>query len=242
MNIIGVIPARYQSTRFPGKPLGDILGKPMIWWVYQRVKAVKELDEVYAAVDNIILADACKKFDIPFIMTENNHPNHISRIYEVSKKIPADFYVCVNGDEPLIDSKSISVVINYAKKDKAYFTGAFRYLSDGAETIDIGNIKIVTNENNEALYISRNPIPFPKSSLMFKYKKYVGIECFTKEALSFFVNTKMGNLEQIEDIDHLRFIENKKTIKFIEVKSDSISVDTPKDLEKVRILMGGGEE
>lgn len=237
MNIIGVIPARYESTRFPGKPLADINGKPMIWWVYNQVKKVKELSEVYVATDDERIKTECEKYDIKVVMTKNTHPEHISRIHEVSNKIDADLYICINGDEPLIDNNSISTVINEAINSPAFFTGAFRYLNDPAETIDNANLKIVTNHLDEMVYISRTPVPNPKGTLLFKYKKYVGIECFTKEALDFFVSTPMGVLEKIEDIDHLRFIENHKVLKFKEIQSKSISVDTPKDLEKVRELL-----
>lgn len=234
MNIVGVIPARYNSTRFPGKPLADICGKPMIWWVYQQVKKVKELSEVFVATDDNRIKKECEKYNIKVLMTRSNHPDHIARIQEVSDIINADMYVCINGDEPLIDNNAISKVIKKALTlKKTFFIGAFRYLTDPAETIDSANIKIVTNKENRAVYVSRTPIPFPKGTLIFKYKKYVGIECFTKEALDFFVNTQKGELEHIEDIDHLRFLENGKSLIFEQIESESISVDTKKDLEKV---------
>lgn len=234
MNIIGVIPARYESTRFPGKPLADICGKPMIWWVYQQVKKVKELSEVYVATDDERIKKECEKYDIKVVMTKNNHQNHISRVHEFSTKINADLYLCVNGDEPLIDNNSVSTVIKKASTlEEVYFIGAYRYLKDPVETLDSANIKVVTNEKQCAIYLSRMPIPFPKSTILFSYKKYVGIELFSKEALSFFVNANMGVLEKIEDIDHLRFLENGKELVFEEIFSESLSVDTQKDLEKV---------
>lgn len=237
MNIVGVIPARYESTRLPGKPLADICGKPMIWWVYQQAKKVKELSEVYVATDDERIKAECEKYDIKVVMTNNNHQNHISRMHEFSEKLKADLYVCINGDEPLIDKTSIEKVINQAIKKPAFFTGAYRKLLDPAETIDSANIKIVINESGQAIYMSRTPIPFPKGTLFFQYKKYIGIECFTKESLDFFVSVDMGNIERIEDIDHLRFIENNKKLVFTEVDSESISVDTQKDLEKVREII-----
>ena len=234
MKIIGVIPARYQSSRFEGKPLADICGKPMIWWVYQQVKKVKELSEVYVATDDDRIKAECEKYDIKVLMTSQNHPDHISRVQEVSDLVKSDIYLCINGDEPLIDDKAISKVIKKALTvQNLFFVGAFRYLTDPAETFDGANIKLVTNKDNRAVYISRTPIPFPKGTLMFQYKKYVGIECFAKSALDFFVNTPKGELENIEDIDHLRFLENGKSLIFEKIDSESISVDTKKDLEKV---------
>ncbi len=237
MKIIAVIPARYQSTRFPGKPLADICGKPMIWWVYRQVSEVKRFDEVIVALDDERIQAVCEKYGIKYIMTRNDHPEHISRIHEVSEKIPADIYVCVNGDEPLISPSCIEQVLPQAKPDGFFFGGAMRKLTDPAETIDPANIKIVVSDTGRCLYISRTPVPFPKGTLLFGYNKYVGIECFSKDALDFFVSTPQGLIEKIEDIDHLRFLENGKELNFSYVDSESISVDTPKDLEKVRQIL-----
>lgn len=237
MNIIGVIPARYHSTRFPGKPLADICGKPMVWWVYQQVKKVKNLTKVCVATDSSQIVEVCQDNNIEVVMTDCNHENHISRLHEVSEICKSDLYLCVNGDEPLIDSNAIAYVVEKAMKNHCYFTGAYRELTDPVETIDGGNIKIITKTNGDAIYMSRMPIPFPKSSLLFKYKKYVGIEVFTKSALDFFTEMPIGILEKIEDIDHLRFIENGKILNFVQVESDSISVDTLKDLEKVKNII-----
>lgn len=237
MKIIAVIPARYSSTRFPGKPLADICGKPMIWWVYSRVSKVNKFSEVFVAIDDERIQQVCEEMGIRYVMTKKNHPEHISRIHEVSEKIQADLYVCVNGDEPLISPHCIEQVLPSVKPDGIFFGGAMRKMSDAAETIDPSRIKVVVSETGRCLYITRTPAPYPKGSLMFTYNKYVGIECFTKEALDFFVNTPQANLERIEDIDHLRFLEYGKELHFSYVDSESISVDTPKDLEKVRHLM-----
>ena len=102
MKLVGVIPARYASTRFPGKPLADICGKPMIWWVYQKASALTEFDELYVATDDERIEKVCKEYNMNVIMTRNDHPNHISRIQEVSEHIKADYYICICGDELLI--------------------------------------------------------------------------------------------------------------------------------------------
>ena len=237
MKIIAVIPARYQSTRFPGKPLADICGRPMIWWVYKQVKRVQDLDDVFVATDDKRIADVCDKYSIQYIMTSSNLLEHISRVYEVSEKIAADYYICVNGDEPLISSDCIRLVLPKHENKKYYYSGAVRKLSDPAETIDFSNIKVVLSKDNRGVYMSRSPVPYPRGTLIFQYYKYVGIECFSKEGLDFFVKTEQGRVERAEDIDHLRFIENGKEIYFTEIESESLSVDTPKDLEKVRIII-----
>lgn len=239
MKIVGVIPARYESTRFPGKPLVDICGKPMLWWVYQKVKRIKEFTEVYCAIDDDRIQKVCEENEIRFIRTKNNHPEHISRIHEVSEKISASYYICINGDEPLITENCILPVLPQEVEHEPYFGGAMRILESPAEAIDPANIKLVVSETGRCLYMSRTPVPYPKGTLNEPYRKYVGVECFNKSALDFFVKTKMGSIERTEDIDHLRFLENGIDLHFSLVDSDSISVDTKKDLEFVREKMKG---
>lgn len=237
MKVIAVIPARYASTRLPGKPLKDICGKPMIWWVYQQVKKVKGIDDVVCAIDDDRIAKVCEQYQIPYVITSNDLPEHISRIFEVSTKIEADYYMCINGDEPLISTDCIEPIIPTILHEGPYFGGAMRKLTDPAETIDFAKIKLVVSDTGRCLYMSRTPVPYPRGTLFFHYNKYVGVECFNKKALEFFVNTPMGSIEKIEDIDHLRFLENGIELHFNYVDSDSISVDTPKDLEKVRKII-----
>lgn len=238
MKIVAAIPARYQSTRFPGKPLADIYGKPMLWWVYQQVKKIDAFDDVVCAIDDPRIQQMCEENGMKYVLTKNNHPEHISRIHEISEKIAADYYMCINGDEPLISRECILPVIPRQIIKEPYFGGAMRRLTDPAETIDFAKIKLVISEQTgRCLYMSRTPVPYPRGTLLFQYKKYVGVECFNKAALDFFVSKPRGYLEKIEDIDHLRFLENGVDLHFNYVESESISVDTPKDLEKVRLMI-----
>lgn len=234
MKVIAVIPARYASTRLPGKPLIDICGEPMIYRVYNNLSKSKKFQDIIVATDDNRIVDVCKSKKMNYILTDENHPNHISRVWEISNIVSADYYICVNGDEPLLDYKNVESIIPKKIGDVKYFLGAYRYLTDPVETMDTANIKVITDKNDRGIYLSRNVVPFPKNSIMFKYKKYVGIECFTKEGLDIFQKNTKGFLENIEDIDHLRFIENGYEIYFKEIDSNSISVDTIKDLEKVR--------
>ncbi len=238
MNIIGIIPARYASTRFPGKPLVDICGHPMIWWVYQQVIQVKGLSKVFVATDDERIKKVCEELNIPFVMTRDDHVNHVTRLAEVAEKVEADYYVCVNGDEPLILPENIENVIPKSLvKDEVYAGYLMRNLTDPAETLDPSNIKLSVLSNGKCIYMSRNPIPYPKGTINVTYRKLIGVECFNKAALKFYANTPMGELERIEDIDHLRFIENGKNVIINLTASESLSVDTKNDLEKVRAIM-----
>ena len=210
MKIIGVIPARYASSRLPGKPLLDICGKPMIWWVYHRVIRAKKLSSVSLLIDDERIADACAKYNMHYIMTQADHPNHISRVQEAAAKMDADWFVCINGDEPLVEWEAINKVIpEQLPSEEPVFYGAARVLEDAGKVIDPANIKLVLNQEGRCIYLSRAAVPFPKGTLGFTYKKYVGIECFNHAALDFFTNHAMGEIERIEDIDHLRFLENQ---------------------------------
>lgn len=238
--IIAVIPARFSSTRLPGKPLVDICGKPMIWWVFQQVNQVSEFDAIFVATDDDRIQAVCNKYDIPVLMTGSDTPNHIHRIWEVTKLIDSDYYVSINGDEPLINPDNIAQAIKMipeTKLDEPYFGSVYRELTDPAEVIDLANVKIILGSNNQCLYQSRLPIPSTKGSIDFKYKKAIGIECFNKSALDFFVSTPMGIMEKIEDIDHLRFLEHGVPIFYTKIESESLSVDTKNDLEKVRNII-----
>lgn len=238
MRIIGVIPSRYASTRFPGKGLEDICGKPMIWWVYRSMKNVAEIDEVYVATDDQRIAAVCEREGIPAIMTSDSCPTHLERIYEVSTKINADFYINANGDEPLIESSAIEAIIPRGiNPDESYFANGMMVLRDPIDAYDSSKIKIATDMFGYGLYLARSPIPFPKGRSDFQLKKFVGIQCFTKKALQFVAETRRGDLESIEDIDEFRFLENGHKIKFVMTEATTLSVDTPKDLDKVRQIM-----
>jgi len=238
MKIVGVIPARYESTRFPGKPLADICGKPMIWWVYNQVKKVEQLSEVYVATDDERIKTVCEQYSMNVVMTKDTHKTHLDRLAEFVEIIDADFYININGDEPLIDPKNIAKLIpDGVPSEEFYFANAMTIVKKPVELVDNARIKIVTDTNGYGMYMARTPIPYPKASSNFEYKKFVGIQCFSKSALEFCGKTERAEIESIEDIDEYRFLEHGKKIKFIMVDAESFSVDTQKDLEKVRTIL-----
>ncbi|WP_088070515.1 3-deoxy-manno-octulosonate cytidylyltransferase [Gottfriedia luciferensis] len=238
MKIIGVIPARYNSSRFPGKPLADISGKPMIWWVHDQLKRIEELSEVFVATDDLRIQEVCENYGIKTIMTSDQHKTHLDRLYEVSTKIDADFYINVNGDEPLIEPEAIRRILPVAiDPNSTYVSNLMTELKNPLEAVDFSKIKIATDVYGYGLYLARSPIPYPKGTYDFYFKKFVGVQCFTKSALEFCYAAPRGPLEAAEDIDEFRFLENGQKIKFIEANVMTLSVDTPKDLEKVREII-----
>ena len=242
MKIVGVIPARYASTRFPGKPLADIHGKPMVWWVYNQVKKASKLDEIYVAIDDERVAEICKKYNMNFKMTSPSHKTSTERVNEVASLVDATVYVCVNGDEPLIDPRVIDAIIP-SSVDEFFAANLMTEIKSPVEVVDNTNIKVVTDDFFNAIFMSRSPIPYPRANMDYTYYKHIGVLAYTKEALNFFASTPKGKNELVEDINELRFIEYGKNLKMIEVETEVLSVDTPKDLEyvceKIKLEAGG---
>lgn len=236
MNTVALIPARYDSSRLKGKPLADICGRPMIWWVCRQVKKTVGIREAYVATDSEAVRDVCREYGLPFIMTSGEHKTGTERIYEAAQKIPADIYVCVNGDEPLITAEVIRQVI--PENPEGFFAAnLMTKIKSPAEAFDCTNIKVVTDPYGNALFMSRSPVPYPKGSVDFDYYKHLGVLAYSMEALVFFAETPKGPAETAEDINELRFIEHGKNLRMIPVLCDSLSVDTAKDLEYVRGIM-----
>lgn len=236
MKVVAVIPARYGSSRFKGKPLADICGKPMLWWVYNQVIKANKINDLYIATDDERVINICLKYKMNCIMTSQEHKTSTQRIHEVAQLIKSDVYVCVNGDEPLINPCTIDCVVPNDLKD-FFVSNLMTKISHPAEVVDETNIKVVTDSKGDAMFMSRSPIPHPKSSIAFDYYKHIGVISYSFEALDFFANTPRGYNENIEDINEIRFIENGKKLKMIPVEAQTLSVDTPKDLDYVRKVM-----
>lgn len=239
MKTLGVVASRYASTRFPGKALADIYGKPMVWWVYQRALKAVKLNGLVVATDDERIKSVCKKYNMNVIMTSDRHPTTASRMFEVSQKIEADFYVTINGDEPMIDPLAIDAAIpDSISQDAEFGTNTICPFHDPVGVMDPTNIKVVFDDGYKALYMSRTPIPYPYASLDLQYYKHVGVIGYNRKMLEFYQASEPGRFEKIEGIDTLRFIDYGKVLQFCPVNiRESLSVDTPKDLEKVRGLM-----
>lgn len=238
MKIVAVIPARYKSSRFPGKPLADICGKPMIYWVYNQAKKVKELDEVYVATDDKKIEKVCKDNNINVIMTSTKHPTGTDRVGEVARKIEADIYINIQGDEPLIEPETIrQAILPFYTDDKIKVTNLMTKIKNPVDVVNFTIPKVITNKDGIGIYLTRATAPYPKGSINFDYYKQVCVYGFKPEALEFFCNNERGKIESIEDIEILRFIEAGYKVKYIEVDSETVAVDTKKDLEKVIEIM-----
>ena len=242
MKIIGVIPARYESSRFPGKPLADICGKPMIWWVYHHASQVKCIDELYVATDDQRIFDACEMFDMNCIMTSTSHRTGTDRIGEVAEKIPADLYVNIQGDEPLMEPEVMEkAILPFFVNKELQVSNLMTKISDPVDVVNFTVPKVITNKDGIGIYLTRSTAPYPKGSINYAYYKQVCVYGFTPSALKFYCEygKKFGKarIEAIEDIEILRFIENGYKVQFVEVDSETVAVDTPNDLKKVNDIM-----
>lgn len=238
MKILGVIPARYNSTRMPGKPLADVLGKPMIYWVYREAVKSKKLAGCVIATDDERIMAACKQYGMNCRMTSPGHDTPTGRIWEVSTREDAELYLQIMGDEPLIDVRAFDLILpDTLPADPYYVSVLTNLISHPADVIDFSNQKVVTNAAREILMISRSPIPYPKGTLDFDYEKVTGIQLYSKQALAFYHDTPKSILEKAEENDMMRFIENGHTVHAVQSPYKTVSVDTPKDLALVNELL-----
>lgn len=242
MKIVAVIPARYQSSRFEGKPLADICGKPMIWWVYHSCIKVKDFANVYVATDDDRIYSECKKLGLEVMMTSSVHQTGTDRVGEISKKLDADLIVNIQGDEPLIEPETIrAAILPFYEDDLLLVSNLMTAIKDPVDVVNCTVPKVITNREGYGVYLTRAAAPYPKGSIDYKFYKQVCVYGFKQEALDFYCEYGKeygkAKIEAVEDIEILRFIENGYKVKFIAVDSDTVAVDTPKDLEKVRAIV-----
>ena len=204
----------------------------MIWWVYNQVSKCSQIHQVYVATDSNEIKKICDDLNLHCLMTSDKHGTSTERVYEVAQKIESDIYICINGDEPLIDPDIIAKIIPENSTD-FFAANLMTKINNPVEAIDNTNIKVVTDVDGNALFMSRSPIPHPKASMEYDFYKHLGVLAYSFEALKFFAETPKGKNEKIEDVNELRFIEHGKKLKMIPVEAHTLSVDTPKDLEFV---------
>lgn len=241
--IVGIIPARFASTRLMGKPLADIGGKPMIQHTWQSAKKSKLLDKVVIAVDDEKLFKVAKDFGAEVYMTPQNVASGSDRIAIVTEQLEdAAIVVNIQGDEPFIKGKMIDEAIEPLLFDRKVSVSTLaKRISSVEEMKSPSVVKVVFDYNNFAMYFSRSPIPFVREARTNLQRvenaeiyKHIGLYVYRKEALMKFTSLKQTDLEQIEKLEQLRFLEHGFKMKIVVTENDSLSVDTPKDLEIAR--------
>jgi len=240
MKTIGIIPCRYLSSRFPGKSLALINDKPMMWHVYQRALESNILDEVFIATDDERIVNVANEYKLNTIMTSKLHETGTDRVAEVSKKIQADFYINIQGDEPFIDPNAIKLVaqtIISSKDPLILAANAYTPMQDISDVIDTNTVKVILDCEERALAFSRQPIPYPKANIA-KYRKQLGLYAFKQSGLQIFSENKPAYLESVEGVEMYRLLEHGYSIQMVKTNDSSISVDTPSDLVRVQEKFG----
>jgi len=247
--VSAIIPARYGSTRFEGKPLADILGKPMIQYVYEGVRQSKLIDDVIVATDDQRIFQAVSAFGGEAVMTSSTHATGTDRVAEVARKLKSEIIVNVQGDEPLIKGEFIDKTIRpLLNDDDLQMSTLMTRIEEVRDWLNPHVVKVVVDQNNFALYFSRSPIPFPRDLQIGRLEsnpfgttrplpkrvfKHIGIYVFRRKFLFLFSKMKVTPLEKLEKLEQLRALENGYRIKVSLVNYEPLSVDTPEDLRKV---------
>ena len=239
--VVAVIPARWASTRFPGKPLAQIKGKPMIQWVYEQASKAKSVSEVIVATDDDRIIESVNKFGGVAMMTSLDHESGTDRIAEVVRDKKCEIVVNIQGDEPLIPPENIDLIVRPLLEEVSILIVTLKKLIKSRDELMDRNItKVVVDNSDLALYFSKAPIPWDREGvdrnvdpLMPFWYKHIGIYAYRKGFLMEYGGLPVSNLEKIEKLEQLRILENGFSIKVVETDLDSVSVDCEADLEKV---------
>jgi 3-deoxy-manno-octulosonate cytidylyltransferase (CMP-KDO synthetase) len=247
LKVIGVIPARYHSTRLPAKALADILGKPMVQRVYEIAQRAKVLDEVIVATDDERIEAAVRSFHGVVVLTDRAHASGTDRAAEVAASSDAAIVVNIQGDEPLLDPEMIDECVRALQDALEGDTevGVSTLVKRAGEERfhDPSVVKVVRDARGRALYFSRSPIPYPRHrGETFEVFEHIGLYAYTRECLMYLSQLPPGRLEQIEGLEQLRALENGIHIQTVETKfrGELVSVDTPEDIERVRAIFANG--
>ncbi len=238
MKIIALIPARYEATRFPGKLLQDLAGKPIIIQTLEATLATQLFSAVYVVTDSNLIAKEVLKYGGNVLKSKQKHATGSDRIAEAAQNLDADIFINVQGDEPLVNKDILAQLIQTFKADSKKEIDVVSLVFSIKEWDEINNpnnVKVVLDKNNFASYFSRSPIPYPAEKGEAKYWQHIGIYAFRKKALEEFAKLPMGMLEKTEKLENLRFITNGMKIKMLTTNHKSIGIDTPADLEKARL-------
>jgi 3-deoxy-manno-octulosonate cytidylyltransferase (CMP-KDO synthetase) len=241
MKILGIIPARFASTRFPGKPLADVNGKPMIQRVYEQAKKCKALAEVIVATDDERIERAVKNFKGKVVMTSSKHESGTDRCFEAMKKTKGNFDAVINiqGDEPFIHPEQISKVAKCFSKKEVELATLVMKLKSIHELTNHNTIKVIINKNKEAIYFSRTAIPYYRGENfsewlnLHTYYKHIGIYGYRSDILAEITKLERSPLEIAESLEQLRWLENGYKINVEFTTHESHAVDTPEDMKRI---------
>jgi 3-deoxy-manno-octulosonate cytidylyltransferase (CMP-KDO synthetase) len=232
IKILGVIPARLNSTRLPGKALRDICGKPMIAWVYMNARRSPLLTALMVATDSPEIEAACKAYDIPVMMT-GEHPSGGDRLHEILTRTDADIYLNIQGDEPTIRPEHIELLIDPLVTGKAEVS-TLCVAIDNEAAANPNNVKVVTSHSGRALYFSRHAIPYDRDGAgHVQHYKHIGLYGYTRASLALFHNLAQTSLELAEKLEQLRYLQNDVPMYVAETPYDTVGVDTEADLQAV---------
>lgn len=240
-----MIPARFASSRFPGKALADLSGKPMVQHVWERAQRARYLEDVLVATDDHRIADAVRAFGGRVRMTRSDHPSGTDRLAEVASAENATLFVNIQGDEPLIDPEAIDAAILSVHGDESVAMGTLKKtIVDPTDVLNTNVVKVVTNLLNDAIYFSRCPIPYERDgrNQIPLHAKHVGLYVYRRDFLLRYPDLPIGPLEQAERLEQLRALENGYKIRVVSTDYESLGVDTPEDLERVNELFSAAAE
>jgi 3-deoxy-D-manno-octulosonate cytidylyltransferase len=241
--IVAVIPARYGSTRLPGKPLVLLAGKPMIQWVYERAKLARRVDQVIVATDDERIVKAVESFGGEARMTRVDHRTGTERVAEVAAHAGGDVFVNVQWDEPLLDPAAVDTAVNsLLEEPQARIATVATPVKTPADIMDPNVVKTVLDFDGNALYFSRAPIPWVRDTankVHARHLKHLGLYVFQRDALVEYPTLPQGELERVEQLEQLRWMENGWKIRVAEVEHDAVSVDVPEDVARVENLLQG---
>src|SRR6266481_1722297 len=239
--VIVVIPARYGSTRLAGKPLISLAGKPMIQRVYERAKLAARVNRVIVATDDERIVKAIEAFGGEARMTRSEHRTGTERVAEVAAREQGDVFVNVQGDEPLLDPNAIDVAVNsLLEEPQASISTVATAIKTPGDIMDPNVVKAVLDFDGNAIYFSRAPIPWVRdtaSKIQVRHLKHLGLYVFQRGALLEYPTLPQGELERVEQLEQLRWMENGWKIRVAEVEHDAISVDVPEDVARVEKLL-----
>ena len=236
MSALVVIPARMGARRFPGKPLVDLLGKPMVQWVYEAAMEAA-IGRVVVATPDPEIVDACASFGADTVLTRHDHLTGTDRIAEVAEKVEADFYVNVQGDEPLMPVESIRACAQPMLQDASVQMASVWTPCPDDELNNPMVVKVVTAANGDALYFSRHAIPFDRNPRVIAIKKHLGLYAYRRTALAAFATWEQSPLEIPESLEQLRFLHNGIAIRMVEGAPTGLAIDTPEQADQVRAIL-----